>query len=224
MHDLLTIRRAGDLASLTRRFGQRRFFADRLSRQDAGRGVLLTAWHENVMVGDVYLWLEPAEEPEIEQNLKGVPLVTHLEVHPDHRRKGFGTLILGAAEWLLASWGYSEVALAVEVTNTEAERLYVRLRYENWSHPRVICYSPADRDGHRLPEICNVMVKHLSGLVPALDHQVEIEHDLVEVPPAGALLPVRLKTVEMSLPDVSIAAPKVNVGLAPVGPDVLGAV
>lgn len=108
---------------------------------------------------DVYLWLEPAEEPEIRDHLPGVPLTTHLEVHPERRRQGIGTSIVDAAEQLLVRCGFREVALAVEVTNTSAAKLYSRLGHEEWPHPPVKCYSPADVNGHRQAEICDVMVK-----------------------------------------------------------------
>jgi ribosomal protein S18 acetylase RimI-like enzyme len=161
----LTIRpaRPDDLTSLTRRLGQDRFFADRLDRQSGGLGVLLTAWHRGLVIGDVYLWLEPAEEPEIREHLPGTPLVTHLEIHPEHRRMGVGTSLIGAAEQLLTREGFREVALAVEVNNHAAERLYRRLEYRQWPYPPVKCYSPGDVNGHRRVEICNVMVKTLTG-------------------------------------------------------------
>ena len=82
--------RPGDLPSLVGRLGQEGYFADRLKREDAGRGVLLTAWRAGLVVGVVYLWLEPAEESEIRTHLPGTPLVTHLEIHPDHRRSHAG--------------------------------------------------------------------------------------------------------------------------------------
>ena len=161
----LTIRpaRPDDLTPLTRRLGQGRFFADRLDRQSRARGVLLTAWHAGLVIGDVYLWLEPAEEPEIREHLPGTPLVTHLEIHPEHRRIGVGTSLIGAAEQLLTAKGFDEVALAVEVNNRAAAKLYTRLGYQEWPHPPVKCYSPGDVNGHRLVEICNVMVKPLAG-------------------------------------------------------------
>jgi ribosomal protein S18 acetylase RimI-like enzyme len=160
----LTIRPAQpeDLVHLTRRLGQGRFFADRLERQSNDRGVLLTAWHAGVVVGDVYLWLEPAEEPEIREHLPGVPLVTHLEVHAEHRQQGVGTRLIDAAEQLLVSRGFRKVALAVEVSNLRAAKLYSRLSYGEWSHPPVKCYSPADPSGYRIVEICDVMVKTLA--------------------------------------------------------------
>lgn len=161
----LTIRpaRPDDLTPLTRRLGQARFFVDRLDRQSMGRGVLLTAWHRGLVVGDVYLWLEPAEEPEIREHLPGTPLVTHLEIHPEHRRQGVGTSLIGAAEQWLADKGYDEVALAVEVTNRAAAKLYLRLGYQEWPHHLVECYSLGDHNGHRQREICRVMVKALPG-------------------------------------------------------------
>lgn len=161
----LTIRpaRPDDLTSLIQRLGQARFFADRLDRQTDQRGVLLTAWRAGLVIGDVYLWLEPAEEPEIREHLPGTPLVTHLEIHPEHRRQGVGTSLIGAAEQLLTVAGHDQVALAVEVTNRAAAKLYTRLGYQEWPHPPVKCYSPGDDNGHRRVEICNVMVKPLAG-------------------------------------------------------------
>lgn len=161
----LTIRpaRPDDLAPLTQRLGQERFFADRLDRQSNGRGVLLTAWHDGMVIGDVYLWLEPAEEQEIREHLPGTALVTHLEVHGDHRRLGAATRLLLAAEQLLALKGYEEVALVVEVTNRAVSTVYRRLGYQEWPNPSVKCYIPSDLDQHRHVEICNVMIKTLAG-------------------------------------------------------------
>ncbi|ANZ39523.1 hypothetical protein BBK82_29220 [Lentzea guizhouensis] len=159
----LTIRpaRPEDLGSLAERLGQDRYFADRLDRQSEGRGVLLTAWLDDLVIGNVYLWLEEAEEPEIRAHLPGTPLVTHLEIHRDHRRQGVGTSLIGEAERLLADRGHGEVALAVEVNNTAAAKLYLRLGYQDWGYSPVECYSPADENGHRDVEICDVMVKAL---------------------------------------------------------------
>lgn len=151
-----------DFASLTRRLGQGRYFADRLVRQRDDRGVLLTAWTGGTVIGDVYLWLERAEEPEIRTYLPDTPLITHLEVHRDHQRRGAGTRLIRAAEQFLVDRGYGEVALAVEVTNMAAAKLYTRLGYREWPHSSVKCYSPGDGNGHRRVEICNVMVKTLA--------------------------------------------------------------
>ncbi|MET8765307.1 GNAT family N-acetyltransferase [Lentzea sp. NPDC004782] len=150
-----------DLPSLVGRLGQEGYFADRLERQDAGHGVLLTAWRAGVVVGVVYLWLEPAEEPEIRTHLPDTPLVTHLEIHPDYRRRGAGTRLIRAAEELLAHRGYDEVALAVEVGNTDAADLYARLGFREWPHSLVECFAPSDGNGHRVAEICKVLVKSL---------------------------------------------------------------
>jgi len=153
--------RPTDLAALTRSLGQRPFFVDRLARQETGRGLLLTAWHDDRPVGDVYLWLEPAEEPEIQIFLPGTPLLTHLEVRADRRARGMGTALIAAAERELVALGHDTVALAVELKNLRAARLYRRLGYDDWDHPPVRCYSLTDSNGQRHAEICRILVKPL---------------------------------------------------------------
>jgi ribosomal protein S18 acetylase RimI-like enzyme len=158
------IRRARDedLAALVEELGQREFFTDRLARQAAGRGLLLTAWQEQHPIGDVYLWLEPAEEPQIREHLPGVPLLTHLEVHPMLRKQGTGSRLTSAAERSLVERGHREVALAVEMSNTDAQRLYERLGYREWPHSTVACLTQAEEDRPRTVEICRILVKDLS--------------------------------------------------------------
>lgn len=155
--------RPDDLGALAEALGQAEFFAEHLARQADGRGVILTAWQGGAPKGDVYLRFEPAEEPEIRDQLPDVPLLTHLEVVPGYRNRGIGTRLIRAAERYLRERGYRRVALAVEVTNTDAARLYKRLGYRDWSNPPVVCYAwlPDGRD--RRPEICYVLVKRLAG-------------------------------------------------------------
>jgi GNAT superfamily N-acetyltransferase len=161
------VRAAGwaDLAPLTAVLGQECFFADRLARQDAGRGVLLVALVDGRPVGDVYLWLEPAEEPEVRRYLPGVPLLGHLEVLPELRGQGIGTEVMRAAEDTLRRLGHQRVALGVDMDNHRATALYQRLHYIDWG------YAPADTsqevyhpDGRveRVPEKCYILVKELS--------------------------------------------------------------
>ena len=70
---------AGDLEPLVAVFGaERRFFADCLATQEAGGGVLLVAWVDGRPVGDVFLSLGPADEPEVRRHLPGVPTLVHL--------------------------------------------------------------------------------------------------------------------------------------------------
>ena len=159
----LRIRRArlADLDILVRDLGQRGFFADRFARQADGRGTLLTAWRGNRPVGVLYLWLEEAEEDEIREHLPKTPILNHLEIHPDHRGRGIGTRLIGAAERRLRLLGFGQVALAVEVTNGRVARLYERLGYEDWPYPAVRCLSLTDSNGHREVEICRIMVKGL---------------------------------------------------------------
>jgi GNAT superfamily N-acetyltransferase len=151
-----------DLAVLVAELDQEEFFADRLARQAAGRGLLLTAWLGNRPIGDVYLWWEPAEEPEIRHRLPGVPLLNHLEVHPTFRKHGTGTRLTRAAEFRLAALGHRRVALAVEENNTDAMRLYHRLDYREWPHATIECLTHPEPGLPRMAELCHVLVKDLS--------------------------------------------------------------
>jgi len=151
-----------DLAALTEELGQGPFFTDRLNRQANGRGLLLTAWlTNNRPIGDVYLWLEEAEEEPIRHHLPRIPLITHLEIHPDHRRQGSGTKLVRAAEQELFRLGHNLVALAVEQSNNDAMRLYRRLDYREWPYSTIECLTLADHTGFREAEICHVMIKNL---------------------------------------------------------------
>jgi GNAT superfamily N-acetyltransferase len=163
-----------DLEILAENLGQhqRAYFADRLSRQKIGNGVLLTAWWDDHPVGDAYLWLEDAEEPELRKYLPGVPLLTHVEVREDFQSRGIGTRLIAAAEATLADprktpnkTRYQLVALAVERHNVRARKLYERLGYRIWQHTAVpyVCCAAFD-DGAAEPEVCHVMIK---DLVPA---------------------------------------------------------
>src|SRR5262245_49412305 len=117
--------------------GQPHFFAERLGRQREGRGILLVAWLDTTPVGDLYLWLEPAEEPEISERLQGVPLLNHLEVHEKYQNQGIGTELIAEAEALLRRHGHRRVALGVALDNLDAMRLYLRLGYVEWPFPPV---------------------------------------------------------------------------------------
>jgi ribosomal protein S18 acetylase RimI-like enzyme len=153
-----------DLRAIVRSLGQENYFADRLTRQDAGHGFLLVAWERDVAVGDVYVWLAPAEEPELRANLPGVALLTHLEVAAWRRNQGIGTELLWAAEDRLFATGHEQVALGVRLDNLDAQRLYQRRGYVEWPHGKVatteVVYHPDGRH-ERLPEVCRILVRQL---------------------------------------------------------------
>jgi GNAT superfamily N-acetyltransferase len=151
-----------DLAALVAHLGQRDYFADRLARQAKNLGVLLTAWRGTRPIGDVYLWLEPAEEPEIRDRLPGIPLLTHLEVHRDHRDHGLGTALISAAERELAGRGHDRVALAVERTNDDVARFYDHRGFTEWPFGLVPCLTHPENGELRKVEICRILVKALS--------------------------------------------------------------
>jgi RimJ/RimL family protein N-acetyltransferase len=157
-----------DLPVLLRTFGQEHFFTNAFDRQHAGRGQLLLAWIDREsgreLVGDVYLWLEAAEEPEIQDEFPGVPLLQHLEVARPHWNRGFGTAIVTAAEEWLSKRGYPRVVLGVRLDNPGARRLYRRLGYREWTRPPIRNPYVRHRDtGEIVPklEIYTVLVKDL---------------------------------------------------------------
>ncbi|MEO3804345.1 GNAT family N-acetyltransferase [Nonomuraea sp. B1E8] len=151
---------------MVRSLGQEAYFADRLGRQDTGHGLLLVAWDGQEAVGDVYVWLAPAEEPELRTHLPGVALLTHLEVVPWRRKQGIGTELLWAAEDRLAALGHERVALGVGLDNEDAQRLYLRLGYAEWPYGQVatteVVYHPDGRRELR-PERCRIMVRRLAA-------------------------------------------------------------
>ena len=168
--DVRSARRA-DLQPLGDAFGEHRFFAERYARQKKQQGVLFVAWLGGHLVGDVYLWLEEAEEEPIRKHLPGVALLTHLEVRPDRRGKGIGTSIVERLEQHLRELGRDRVALAVRTDNPDAARLYERLGYRDWGRGLVICHAEVTQPNGLVTleeEKCHVLVKDLTVLAPSL--------------------------------------------------------
>ncbi|KDN22849.1 GCN5 family acetyltransferase [Amycolatopsis rifamycinica] len=152
-----------------RALGDHAFFIDRLHRQRNGLGTLFVAWLGDRPAGDVYVWLERAEEEPIRGHLPGVPLLTHLEVHRELRNRGIGSALVATVERYLMEEGYGRVALAVRTDNTRAARLYHRLGYVDWGHGEVVCYAlTTTPDGriHEEAELCHVLVKDLLPVMP----------------------------------------------------------
>ncbi|GAA4508838.1 MULTISPECIES: GNAT family N-acetyltransferase [Nonomuraea] len=154
----------GDLVALVNSLGQEPYFRERLAGQREKHGVLLVAWDGFTPIGDVYLWLDPAEEPEVRERLPGVPLLTHLEVAPEHRNQRIGTRLMGAAERRLRELGHDRVALGVDPRNRRVWPLYRRLGYVEWPHPPVPTtrriYLPGGRV-EQVPDVCRILVKDL---------------------------------------------------------------
>jgi GNAT superfamily N-acetyltransferase len=154
------------LFDLVDSLGQREYFSDRLERQARGEGVLLVAWLDDQPVGDVYLWRSPVDEPEIREQLPGVPELNHLEVHPDYRSRGIGTQIIAHAEATAAQLGHQRIGICVGVDNPRAHELYIRLGYTDWGHGTVdSTYASYTPDGtvRRFQETIHVLTKTLGA-------------------------------------------------------------
>jgi GNAT superfamily N-acetyltransferase len=156
---------AGDLEPLVAVFGaERRFFADCLATQEAGGGVLLVAWVDGRPVGDVFLSLGPADEPEVRRHLPGVPTLVHLEVVGPLQRRGIGTALVRAGEDAARRLGHDRVALGVGLDNPGARRLYERLGYTDWGRGHTVASWREHRPGGApvtVTETIDMLVKRL---------------------------------------------------------------
>lgn len=141
------------------------YFVDRLKRQQAGRGILLVAWRNRQPVGNMFLWLDVADEPEIQENLPGVPLLQRARVVESLRGLGIGTKMMMEAEEILKGLGLDRVALAVEPSNVDALRLYTRLGYQDWGYGPVSCVPRKPKPGHKALEVewCLILEKRLDA-------------------------------------------------------------
>jgi len=136
-----------DLEALVAAFGQRMLFTDRIGRTRQQAGELLIAWVGDVPVGDVYLWCEALEEPELRAHFPGVPLLNHLEVAGDWRGRGVGTALVRAVEQAAARRGHQRLLLGVAPENARAKGLYGRLGYADWGGGTIVSRW-TEPDGH----------------------------------------------------------------------------
>ena len=168
----LTIRPATrkDHPALVAALGQRDFFADRIGRARHKLGELLVAWIDGKPVGDVYLWCEQFEEPELVEAFPNAPLLNHLEVAPEFQGQGIGTALIHAADDLARARGYDIVVLGVGLDNPRARALYERLGYLDWNGGSIVTRwtEPDGAGGIKHVELTiDVMVRSL--LVPHMD-------------------------------------------------------
>jgi GNAT superfamily N-acetyltransferase len=161
------IRRASkaDLEPLVDAFGQRMLFTDRIGRTRQNAGELLVAWSGERPVGDVYLWCEALEEPELRAAFPGTPLLNHLEVAADRRGRGIGTMLIRACEEAARRRAYTRLLLGVTLDNPDAKKLYARLGWHEWPGSPIVSRwtEPDGAGGIREASLTiDVMVKTLS--------------------------------------------------------------
>lgn len=155
-----------DLPRLTESLGNERFLARRLRLARRGHGILLAARLDGVPVGFVYLWLAPAEEPEVRRWLPDVPILNRLYVGSGHRRRGIGRAIIEEAARRLRAAGHKQVALGVGPDNHSARRLYERLGFRDWGYGMIIGRAEADLGSGRTDrrrETFTILVKDLES-------------------------------------------------------------
>jgi RimJ/RimL family protein N-acetyltransferase len=74
-------------------------------------------------------------------------------------------MLVTATERMARQLGHDRIALAVDLLNPDAERLYRRLGYRRWGHGQVLCFDKVrqpDGSYRYRGEICHVLVKDLT--------------------------------------------------------------
>ncbi|WP_432980625.1 N-acetyltransferase family protein [Dactylosporangium sp. CA-233914] len=155
--------RAADLPELAGTFRQLRYFTERIARQPR-LGILFVAHAGNRLAGTAFLRMQAAEEWELRQRLRGVPILSNVQVAPDLRRQGVGSAIMRAAEGYARARGRAYIALGVTATNAAARRLYAKRGYAEWEFGEVnaMVVEYGTDGGRRFStERCLIMVKPL---------------------------------------------------------------
>lgn len=91
--------------------------------------VLFAAQKNGQYIGRCALWLAPADEVELREEIPGLPIVNALEVHPDFRHCGVGTSLMNALEDEARRRGFRQIALGVEPENEAARVVYGKRGY-----------------------------------------------------------------------------------------------
>lgn len=91
--------------------------------------VLFTVKEGDKYVGRCTLWLAPSDEPELREEIPGVPLVNALEVHPEFYRRGIASMLITVLENEVKRRGGHLLALGVEPQNTPGRKLYEKLGF-----------------------------------------------------------------------------------------------
>lgn len=141
---------ADDVATITATEHPGARIAERLfARQSRGESLYLTAWLDEVPVGQGEVVFAPPRE------------LRSLHVADAYRGRGIGTALIYAAE--KASIGFGELSVGVGLDNPEARRLYERLGYRGTGETTTTSYRYIDVDGeHQATETDERLVKRLS--------------------------------------------------------------
>jgi len=144
-HDLVALRNAWPTADDVH--------GARYTEQREGTATYLVAWQDEEPLGSGLIqWHGP-----IGMNARAAfpdsVEVNHLQVRPELRGRGVGTVLLKAAEQLAENRGYKLIAVGVALDNPDATRLYRRLGYTPTGVVDVCAYDWTGDDGQQHHEI-----------------------------------------------------------------------
>ncbi|MGH8791301.1 MAG: GNAT family N-acetyltransferase [Stackebrandtia sp.] len=138
-----------------------------VERHRADRGKLFVAVVDELPIGQVYVSLEDAVEPDLRRHFPQAAVIERLEVRKGFRNLGVAGRLMDAAEDFIRRGKHDRdrfrVILGVNVDNPDPIPLYERRGYAEWLSDA--SGLPRRVDTHRIdgePERCRVFVKDLT--------------------------------------------------------------
>jgi ribosomal protein S18 acetylase RimI-like enzyme len=134
------------------------------AEQHDGHALFIVAWDSQEPLG----WAVVHWDGCIGGNARAaVPVcaeILHLHVRAEHRNRGVGSTLVGAAERAISDRGLSHAGLSVGADNIDAARLYERLGYQRTHITDISAYSWRDKDGtvHHERELNELLLKPLA--------------------------------------------------------------
>lgn len=123
-----------DLALLNKVIPEPGYHERRFIAQQDGNASYLLAWQNGAPVGHLLIKWEGSGH-QVDKYLPNVPELNAIGVWPPEKRSlGIGRQLINKAETMVKEKGFNQVALAVEIDNSHAKKLYEKLSYSDWGH------------------------------------------------------------------------------------------
>jgi ribosomal protein S18 acetylase RimI-like enzyme len=137
--------------------------ASHYAEQERGRASFLVAWRDDEPLGWLVIEWDGCVGPNARAAFPASAEVIHLHVRREHRRKGVGTALVGAAEAAIAARDLSTATISVSLENPDAARLYERCGYRHTGVTDVCDYDWMDGAGatHHAHEVNELLIKRL---------------------------------------------------------------
>lgn len=101
------------------------------TQNDGKADYLLARDGTGKIIGKLYLKYFGSTESFVHEKITDCPDLENIEVVPEMRGQGVGTMLIQEAEKLCKERGFSKVGLGVSIENLEARKLYEKLGYKD---------------------------------------------------------------------------------------------